>query len=95
MKRLNKPWLGLLAGLLVPVAAVTVFYFIRYSDLTLPDFLNAYRQLGILTHVISLAVIPNLMVFFGFIKLNFLNAARGVLLATFIFTLIVLIIRFT
>ncbi|MFO7617070.1 MAG: hypothetical protein R6V75_07445 [Bacteroidales bacterium] len=91
----NSVWLGLAAGLLVPMAALTAYYFARFSGLNLADFIKVYRNLGILTHVISLAVIPNLLVFFGFIQKNYLLAARGVLAATFLFTLIVVIIRFT
>jgi hypothetical protein len=91
----NSVWVGLAAGLLAPLAGLTAYYFARYSGLNLGEFIKVYRTLGILTHVISLAVIPNLLVFFGFIHKNYLLAARGVLAATFIFTLIVVIVRFT
>lgn len=95
MSRLNKLWIGLLFGLLVPAIALLIFYFVKYSDLSLIEFISTFKKQGILTHIISLAVIPNLLVFFGFIQKNYLLSARGVLLSTFIFTLIVLIIRFT
>ncbi|MCX6223717.1 MAG: hypothetical protein NTV01_03030 [Bacteroidia bacterium] len=91
---MNKLWIGLAAGLIVPAVALTCYYFARYSDLSLIDFLKAYKNLGILTHIISLSVLPDLLVFFLFIRRNLLKSARGVLLATFIFTIAVLCVRF-
>lgn len=82
------------AGLLVPAVALACYYFARYSDLSLVDFFKVYKNLGILTHIISLAVLPDLLVFFLFIRQNLLKSARGVLLATFLFTFTVLCIRF-
>jgi hypothetical protein len=91
---INKLWIGLVAGLAVPGIALTCYYFARYSDLSLIDFLKVYKNLGILTHIISLSVLPDLLVFFLFIRKNLLKSARGVLMATFLFTLTVLCIRF-
>jgi hypothetical protein len=92
--KFNNLWIGLGAGILVPLIALTCYYFARYSDLSLVNFVKVYQNLGILTHIVSLAVLPNLLVFFLFIRQNLLKSARGVLLATFLFTFIVLCIRF-
>ena len=95
MKRLDTVVTGCLIGIIVPLIAFTVFYLVRYSDLSLMEFLTVYRNLGILTHIVSLSVIPNLLVFFGFIQKNMMKGARGVLLATFVCTFAVIILRFT
>lgn len=95
LTKYNSIWLGLSLGLAVPVLAFFIFYLVRYNNLSLREFLTVYKNLGILTHIVSLSVIPDLLVFFGFIRKNLLKSARGVLLATFIFTLTVIIIRFT
>lgn len=92
--RLNNLWIGLAAGLIIPAIALTSYYFVRYSDLSLVDFFKVYKNLGILTHIISLSVLPDLLVFFLFIRQNMLKSARGVLLATLLFTFAVLCIRF-
>ncbi|MFA5814931.1 MAG: hypothetical protein WC865_04860 [Bacteroidales bacterium] len=92
--RLNKLWIGFAAGVIIPAIALTCYYFVRYSDLSLVDFFKVYKNLGILTHIISLSVLPDLLVFFLFIRQNMLKSARGVLLATFLFTFAVLCIRF-
>ncbi len=91
--RLNKVWLGIVLGLVVPMIALVCYYFARYSDLSLVDFMKVYKNLGILTHIISLSVLPDLLVFFLFIRQDMLKSARGVLLATFLFTFVVLILR--
>jgi hypothetical protein len=85
---------GLVSGLLVPLAALVAYYFARYGDLSIGEFLTTYKNMGVLTHIISLSVLPDLLIFFLFIRQNMLKAARGVLLSTFLFTFLVLIIRF-
>ncbi len=90
---LNQVWIGIVLGLVIPLIALTIYYFARYSDLSLVDFIKVYKNLGILTHIISLSVLPNLLAFFLFIRRDFLKSARGVLMATFLFTFVVLIIR--
>lgn len=86
--------IGSVLGILVPFISLLLYVEIKFDELSLIDFLQGYLKLGILTHVISLAVLPNLLVFFIFIQTNLLKAARGVLLATFLFAFTVLIIRF-
>jgi hypothetical protein len=91
---LNRIWIGALAGILIPGMALMAFYLLRYSDIGLVEFLKGYKSMGILTHIISLAVLPDLLIFFLFIRYNLLKSARGVLLATFLFTFAVVFIRF-
>jgi hypothetical protein len=93
-EKLNNIWIGIAAGIIVPSIALTCYYLARYSGLSLVDFFAVYKNLGILTHIISLSVLPNLLVFFLFIRQNKLKSARGVLMATFLFTFIVICLRF-
>ncbi len=92
--RINRMWVGTLLGIGIPILALLIYQQAKFGSLGLFEFLRTYFQMGILTHIISLSVIPNLLVFFGFINRDYLKAARGVLLATFIFAFTVLIIRF-
>ncbi len=95
MKKLDKIYWGALLGILLPAVALYVFYKIRYDHMLLGNFLRSFHTMGILTHIISLSVIPNLILFFLFMRKNYLKGGRGVLLATFVFAFMVLIIRFT
>jgi len=92
--RFDSQPLGLIAGLILPVISSIVFYLVRHNDLTPGEFLNTMLRLKILTHVISLHVIPNLLLFFLFIWRNYLYSARGVLSATFIFAGLVFLLKF-
>ena len=90
----NNMYLGLLAGLLVPVLVMAIFYLIAFDFLSPGDFLQSLISKKKLSSVISLGVIPNLLVFFIFIRLNYLYSARGVLAATLVFALIIVITKF-
>lgn len=87
--------LGLIAGLILPLISIFIFYLVKYDHQTPREFYQALLRLNILTHVISLHVIPNLLLFFIFIWKNYLFSARGVLTATFIFAGIVFLLKFS
>lgn len=95
MKKFDKILWGLLFGLLLPALSLFIFYKLKYDNMALVEFLRSFHKMGILTHVISLSVIPNLVLFFLYMSKNYLKGGRGVLLATFLFAFGVLIIRFT
>ena len=95
MKKLDKLVWGAILGIILPSVSLYIFYLLKYNHMGLGTFLRSFHEMGILTHVISLSVIPNLILFFLFMQKNFLKGGRGVLLATFIFAFLVLIIRFT
>lgn len=92
--RFDSQLLGLIAGLILPIVSLIIFYMVRHSDLSPGEFVSTMMRLNILTQVISLHVIPNLLLFFIFIWKNFLYSARGVLTATFIFAGLVFLLKF-
>ncbi len=92
--RYNRLVTGVILGMLVPLAGLLVYYFVRKTDLPFSEFIRVYFNLGMLTHIISLSVLPNLLLFFAFIRSNWLYAARGVLLSTILFAISVAVIRF-
>lgn len=92
-KSYNTQTVGLLVGLLLPVVVMLVFYEVRNMH-SLKLFLEQVMKAGVLTHLISLCVVPNLLVFFIFMWTNRLLAAKGIIGATFIYTFIVLIMKF-
>lgn len=94
MRKLNNIWIGTVAGIVLPFISLLIYHAFKFADISFGEFLASYQKIGVLTHVISLAVIPNLLLFFAFIQMNYLRGARGVLLATFLFAFAVLIMRF-
>ena len=91
---LNSALFGGIAGLLFPLIALVIFYFITSPDLSFPEFIRFMVTRKKLSALISLSVLPDLLVFFIFIWLNYLYSARGVLAVVFIFALMVVLTKF-
>ncbi len=83
---------GLLVGLIAPIVAF-VIYVAFYLD---ADLINTYKSLvaiNKLSHVISLSVLINLLLFFMKLKTNREVAAKGILFATFVYAFIILALK--
>ena len=84
---------GLIPALLLPVLTLLVFWLVK-SDQGLLDFLARFQQMKMLSKVVSLAAIPNLLLFFVFIWTRRNFSARGVIFATFLLAFIMVILKF-
>ena len=84
--------IGITSGLLIPVFVIFGFYLYRNSG-SLSAFFNQIIGVGIFSELVSLCVVPNLLLFFAFMWTNRLNSARGVIAATFIYVIVVLILK--
>ena len=84
---------GTVFGIIVPIIAFFIIYFILSGSQTLNEYLQRLIDRNIQGHFISISVIPNLLIFFIFIWLNKMKAARGVLLSTFLWAFLILAIR--
>ena len=92
-KRFDRQQYGIILGLVVPVLAFIVTWAIRYEG-SLGAYLENFYRINKLASLISLAAIPNLLVFFIFIWTNMNRAARGVLIATFLMAAIMLVVKY-
>lgn len=92
--RLNDIRLGVAGGLLAPLLGFGVVYLVAFRGMTFHEYLDLLAYHKQISAVISLSVIPNLLLFFIFIWLNYLYSARGVLAATLIFAVIVVVTKF-
>jgi len=90
----NNMQTGLAVGIILPIIIMFLFYESRNME-SFNDFYQLVTKAGILTHLISLCVLPNLLMFFIFMWTNRLQSARGIIAATFIYTFIVLIMKLT
>ena len=80
---------GLISGLIAPPVAFTVFSLTNFPDRSVLGTLHFYYKGNVLSHVISLSVLINLIVFFLFLNSGKEKIARGVIGATFVYVLIV------
>ena len=84
---------GFFLGIIYPLAAYVV-YVAFFTDTADPFAMyNKIISLGILSHVVSLCVLINLVIFFMNIKLNKDEVARGILLATLIYGISIAVMK--
>ena len=92
--RINKNLTGFVAGILLPLIILIIMLMLKKNDYSLFEMISLNQQMGILSKMISLSVIPNLLLFFIFIWTNLLKAGRGVLISMFLFGFIIIILKF-
>ena len=85
---------GFFIGVIAPIAAFVVYvaFFTEGSDPT-----AMYKKLiaiGKLSHVISLSVLINLLIFFMDLKTYRDEQARGILLATILYGITIVVLKF-
>ena len=63
----NNMLTGIIIGLIVPVISFEAYVFIFREGETFMQVLDRFVFLDVFTHIISLAAVPNLLVFFLFL----------------------------
>ena len=84
---------GLAVGIIAPPITFYFFCLFAFPETSVVDQLMTYIRRHVLTHVISLAAIINLALFFIFLQMNKDFISRGILGATFIYAAFVLILK--
>lgn len=92
---INNSYVGTLIGLIVPILSIFIAYLVNFRDeMTVAQFIDSILVLKIYAKMMAVAVyFGNVVCFTLFIKLDWLKAARGVLLATIIYSFIVFFFR--
>ena len=94
-KEFDKFWIGIVLGLIVPLIVMFLFYLqVYYRKMDIPTFIKRTWDTDIFSPLISLCCIGNLATFFIFYYLYHNDSARGVIISTFIYTLIVVVLKF-
>ena len=91
--RFDNQLFGLILGLLLPVLSFLGIYLLLSGSLNLVEYFKKIYQAPVFTKILSLAVIPNLLLFFVFIWVNYLRSARGIVGATILSAFIILVIK--
>jgi hypothetical protein len=94
MKLKDSILLGIPVGLIGPVIGVLVFYFVNFSTSNISNFFRMAAAQNLLSPLLSLCAVINLGVFFLFIKINYLQTARGIILSTFLYGLLIVGLKF-
>lgn len=98
MRRKNQKYntlaIGTIIGLVVPMISILFFYLFtsdRFGSFS--NFINQVVAAQIFMKILSLCAIPNLIVFYLFLNRKYNETAKGVIFATFILTIIVIITK--
>jgi hypothetical protein len=86
--------IGLSVGLAAPTIGILIFYFTKFSESSLALFVTVSIQEKMLSPLLSLCAVINLAVFYLFIHFEKLQTGRGIILATFIYGLAIVLLKF-
>lgn len=87
-------WLGVLLGIFAPLLFMLGYYLIYYNYMSVAGFVRYINGGNVVSELLSLSLMSNLLVFFIFIWTEKYQAARGVLLSTFLYALPILYFKF-
>tara|TARA_B110000263_G_scaffold52482_1_gene43931 strand:- start:160 stop:438 length:279 start_codon:yes stop_codon:yes gene_type:complete len=84
---------GVLLGIIAPIIACVV-YVVFINEETLENFINNFVTDRNLPAIISLSLLINLALFFLKLKFNKDEQSRGILLSTFLYGVVIVILKF-
>ena len=93
-RRWNKFWIGLALGMVLPLVVFCFVYLFGYSKTLFGEFVKKAFDMGALPKFLSLCVISNLTGFYFFLNKEYWYATRGVITATLLYTLAIVLIKF-
>lgn len=85
---------GFISGIVVPSIVIYFFYLFNFSTSSLDVFLNLAVKQKLLSPLLALCCVMNLGIFFSFMHFDKLSASRGVILATFLYGFIIVLLKF-
>lgn len=86
-------FIGFLVALLTNTIGIIIFWSV-FSENSFEHFLLKMQKLYFLGSIIALTSLPNLLLFFLFLKRNYTQRAKGVLLYSFLVALFTLVLKF-
>ena len=91
--RFDRILTGWLLGTIVPLIIFFITYEVKYSEMEFSVYLRNIWNMKIFLKILSLCVFPNLAFFMVFYRQKYDMAARGVIMATFMYAFLVLIAK--
>jgi len=84
---------GFIAGLLLPAIVFVIVYSFSGDGMSLKDYIERITSRDAITHIISLCVLSNLVIFLGFNRFDKLRSSKGVVGVTLLWALTVLAMK--
>ena len=92
--KFDSVWIGLIIGLLFPVLSSYIYGKLNFKTLNFSEFIHQIIMVHKITQLLSLSLVGNIAVFFLFNWRNYLYSMRGMLIATFIYAAVVVILKY-
>ena len=93
LQKLNTLTTGIISGLVMPVIVYFFLYYTKIQDVSVTLFSNNLVIGNIIPIIISHCLLPNLLLFFVFNGLNWMQASKGVLGTTVVLTVLIFAIK--
>jgi len=93
LHKLNTIATGIASGVILPVIVYFIMYFSKIQDVHLTLFSNNLVIGNIIPVILSHCILPDLILFFIFNGLNWMQAAKGVLGTTVVLTVLIFAIK--
>ena len=93
LHKLNTIATGIVSGVILPVIVYFIMYFSKIQDVHLTLFSNNLVIGNIIPLILSHCILPDLILFFIFNGLNWMQAAKGVLGTTVVLTVLIFAIK--
>lgn len=88
-QRYNNVITGIISGIVIPVLAFFIFFFLTRKGLTLDLFIRRMIEVDNVTEIMSVAVFANIFIFLLFNRLDMLSSVKGVLGITIVWAFVV------
>ncbi len=93
LKKFNTLGTGIISGIVLPVIVYFIIYYAQLQDVRFTLFSHHLVIANIIPVIISHCVLPNLLLFFAFNALNWMQASKGVLGTTVVLTVAIFAIK--
>lgn len=86
--------LGLILGLLGPLAGLVVIYFIKYGSSKFGDFLDVFiHDNRLITSVGTLSLLANALLFALYVQLDKYQTFKGIFIVTLVYGVLILVLK--
>ena len=93
MTKMNTLATGIISGILLPVIVYFILYYAKVQDVRFTLFSNRLVIGNIIPVLISHCILPNLILFFVFNGVSWMQASKGVLGTTVVLTVLIFLIK--
>lgn len=85
---------GLISGLIAPIGGMLIYYSLFLSHMEIATVIQRTQADGKITSIVSIGCLANLALFYLFYRNEKDQAARGVIMATFVYVAYVMFVKF-